>query len=121
MQQNSWEIATCGSHTHNRKKKKDDDAAAAAAARVDVRDFSRQRPKTGEEGAYELDDDGEVGDGKLGLTSKEDLARIVSGLRSGSRLFEDPDFPADETALFFSKRSREEVKQVRGKGALRCN
>ncbi len=65
-------------------------AAAVANARVDVRDFSRQRPKTGEEGAFEMDDDGEIGDGRLGLTTKEDLARMIAGLGGGGRLFEDP-------------------------------
>ncbi len=96
----------------NNSKGKKESNGRKMSDKLDVRDFSRQRPKTGEEGAFEMDDDGEIGDGRLGLTSKEDLARMIKGLQGGKRLFEDPDFPADSSSLFFSKRAKEEMTQV---------
>jgi hypothetical protein len=45
--------------------------------RVSFQEISLQRPKTGEEGAYEMNDDGEIGEGNLGMTTEEDLKRFV--------------------------------------------
>ncbi len=59
-----------------------------------------------------MNDAGEIGDGRLGLQMSEERAdEILRNLVDG-RLFEDPDFPADSSSLFYSKRSPEELSQV---------
>ena len=79
------------------------DDGAARPSRVEIKEFSLTRPKTGEESAFDLNDDGEIGDGSLGLTSKERIQKMIAGL-NGKELFEDPDFPACPKSLFYSAR-----------------
>jgi len=68
----------------------------------------------GEEGSFELNESNEIGDGMLGLTSKERLARILGELRrDGAGLFRDVDFPAEQASLFFSQREPREMAKVR--------
>ena len=38
-------------------------------------EISLQRPKTGEEGAYEMDEHGEIGEGDLGISDEEEINR----------------------------------------------
>ena len=38
-------------------------------------EISLQRPKTGEEGAYEMDEHGEIGEGDLGISDEEEIQR----------------------------------------------
>ena len=40
-------------------------------------EISLQRPKTGEEGAYEMDEHGEIGEGDLGISDEEEINRYV--------------------------------------------
>ena len=58
-----------------------------------------------------MNEDGEIGDGRLGLTMGEDQMRHLLDRLNGN-LFEDPEFPADATSLFYSKRSKAELEQV---------
>ena len=53
---------------------------------------------------------GDLGDRNLGLTNIEDIQKIISNLK-GKQLFEDPDFPASSSSLFYSKRPEGELKQ----------
>ncbi len=46
---------------------------------VSFQEISLQRPKTGEEGAYEMNDDGEIGAGDLGLTDEREIERYAYG------------------------------------------
>ena len=84
---------------------------AGRPLRISVSDACSVRPRTGEESAFEMNDDGEIGDGRLGLTMSEDTMRnLLDGLQGN--LFEDPEFPADTQSLFYSKRSKAELEQV---------
>ena len=38
-------------------------------------EISLQRPKTGEEGAYEMDEHGEIGEGDLGISDEQEIQR----------------------------------------------
>ena len=42
-----------------------------------MQEISLQRPKTGEEGAYEMDEHGEIGEGDLGISDEEEIGRYV--------------------------------------------
>lgn len=54
-----------------------DSDGAGRPARVEIFDQSLVRPKTGEEGAFEMNEDGEIGDGRLGITSEENVKKIL--------------------------------------------
>ena len=82
---------------------------AGRPSRVSISDLATPRPKTGEEGAFEMNEDGEVGDGRLGLTSEANVMTMLKGLNGG--LFEDVDFPATASSLFYSRRSDQELSQ----------
>ena len=92
---------------------------------MDVRDRARERSLTGEESQFEQEIEEAAGPshrslGTLAADKLEHLLEVwdVHPLTlydfflqkfGGSRLFEDPDFPADARALFYSERSEEEL------------
>ena len=49
-------------------------------------EISLQRPKTGEEGAYEMDEHGEIGEGDLGISDEEEINRYVKNVYGNIRL-----------------------------------
>ena len=80
---------------------------AGRPLRISVSDACSVRPRTGEESAFEMNDDGEIGDGRLGMSNEEEIRHILANLNG--ELFEDPDFPAASRSLFYSRRSQSEL------------
>jgi len=87
-----------------------DEDGAGRPARVDVKDKCQVKTLTGEESQYEqqLEDGIQSSHRSLGIMSTEKIYRLLKNIGDDS-LFEDPDFPADREALFYSERSEEEL------------
>ncbi|XP_043191585.1 calpain-A-like, partial [Amphibalanus amphitrite] len=81
----------------------DEGAARARSAGVNPQDDCQQRPKTGEEGEFEQPE-AEFDGGNLGLNNVEEVPRLLDSLPEG-QLYEDAEFPAEDSSLYFSSRS----------------
>merc|ERR1719361_3313539 len=85
-----------------------DEEGSGRPARVEVKDQCTVKPKTGEEPRHEQAHEEAPGNGQLGILSTDMVAVVLQGLGADS-LFEDPDFPADSDALFYTNRTPEEL------------
>ncbi|XP_069954172.1 calpain-A isoform X2 [Cherax quadricarinatus] len=78
---------------------------------VTVTDEATEKPKTGEEGAFELPESDFV-DGRLGIVEAETIEHLRNNLAVDEH-YCDEDFPADNTSLFFSSRVDPDVEWKR--------
>ncbi|XP_063584758.1 calpain-A-like [Penaeus indicus] len=74
---------------------------------VSVNEEATDKPKTGEEGAFELPE-GDFEDGMLGI-SEEDSIQALRTTLALEEHFCDEDFPADNTTIFFSERTDADI------------
>ena len=88
-----------------------DEDGAGRPARVEVKDQCRVKELTGEESEFDLAlEEGLEGHRRLGLLDQEKLSVLLENLGQDN-LFIDPDFPADNSAIFYSSRSEAELAQ----------
>ncbi|XP_045616999.1 calpain-A isoform X2 [Procambarus clarkii] len=74
----------------------------SGAAPLTVTEEAMEKPKTGEEGVFELPQSDFV-DGRLGVTEAKAIEELRSNLAADEH-YCDEDFPADNSSLFFSHR-----------------
>jgi hypothetical protein len=72
-------------------------------------DVARLRSTSGEEGLHSQLEETRLGSGKLGLADEARVQHALAEAAREGRLFEDVDFPADATSLFFSSRPSAET------------
>ncbi|XP_023323290.1 calpain clp-1 [Eurytemora carolleeae] len=80
-----------------------DEDGAGRPARVEVKDEAEERLKTGEEGENDLEEEG-PGHGMLGVLGTEEIQGF-----GPDHPFEDPNFPAEPSSLYFSSRNEDEL------------
>ncbi|XP_042886096.1 calpain-A-like isoform X2 [Penaeus japonicus] len=83
----------------------------AEEVHVSVNEEAADKPKTGEEGAFELPE-GEFEDGMLGI-SEEDSIQALRTTLALEEHFCDEDFPADNSTIFFSERTDADIEWKR--------
>ncbi|XP_069982093.1 calpain-A-like [Penaeus vannamei] len=79
----------------------------AEEVQVSVNEEATDKPKTGEEGAFELPE-GDFEDGMLGI-SEEDSIQALRTTLALEEHFCDEDFPADNSTIFFSERTEADI------------
>jgi len=85
-----------------------DEEGSGRPARVDVKDLCQVKPPTGEESQFQLEHEKAPGQRNLGILSLDKVAVLLQDVGESS-LFEDPDFPADSSALFYSERGEDDL------------
>lgn len=101
-----------GSGKDIRSKLKSDENGARPKnhkTKISISDKQMERPKTGEEGIFEMNESSQLGEGNLGLMNEKEVKAMLESNKKKGRLFEDPDFPASTSSLFYSHRSPEEL------------
>ena len=89
-----------------------DEDGAGRPARVDVKDQCRVKDLTGEESKFDLAlEEGMDGHRSLGLLDPEKASSLLLQNLGADCLFSDPDFPAENSALFYSSRPAAELSQ----------
>ena len=88
-----------------------DEDGTGRPARVEVKDLCKVKSLTGEESQFDLAlEEGINGQRSLGLLTPEKVSLLLQNVGE-DRLFTDPDFPADSSALFYSARPEAELSQ----------
>ena len=90
-----------------------DEEGTGRPARVEVTDLCKVKSLTGEESQFSLAlEEGPTHHAQrsLGLLTAEKVSELLQNVGPDS-LFTDPDFPADHSALFYSRRPESELSQ----------
>ena len=89
-----------------------DEDGAGRPAKVEVKDQCREKALTGEESQFDLALEERLeGKRSLGLVDPDRVSELLLQNLGPDSLFCDPDFPAEDSALFYSSRSEAEVSQ----------